>query len=135
MDSIKERQVDFFTCVGWQGTLIEGLKREAVVLSCRKERRSLLVGMLIVDSCCTGLSRRNVLLYVGMSKRIPSCKLSFRAVKGIGALLVGMFIRTPSWKLSFRAVNGKGVPGGRDFNKDPKLEAVVQSCQGERCSF
>ncbi len=36
-----------------------------------------------------------------------------------GEMFVGMLIRIPSWKLSFRAVKGKGAAVGGDVTKGP----------------
>ena len=47
---------------------------------------------------------------------------------------VGMLIEDPSWKLSFRAVKGKEAPVGGAVDNDSKMQAVVQSCLGERCA-
>ncbi len=48
--------------------------------------------------------------------------------------LVGMLIRIRRCKLSFRAVKGKEAPVGGAVDKDSKMQAVVQSCLGERCA-
>jgi hypothetical protein len=45
-----------------------------------------------------------------------------------------MLIRIPSWKLSFRAVKEKCAAVGGDVSKDSKMEAVVQSFLGG-CRF